>query len=834
MLTDPPKKRGRTASPMQVDRTPTIFQTPGAPSKQRFHDDKVQKRQTRTIEPFRSADFTSIAPSDVVDALLELRAAVNEYLNDTSETWDATSLESRGSTIQASKDLIHSRGYDPLLASYYYSGVEEQFHKQVIGDFPDESGTVAELPQFLMDLRQAARNGVEDASFIHWCARHIPRIFDTLTQRIHHYNSGVDLFLNGDRRVRIQLRKILHGYIRRTLDSLYLSEELTDCTWKDVLGRFLDWTFLLSHKESMEDDIEDPGMLDAETQLSRLAQFASSARCIGQHDDLNEQLMDVTKKYIKKRINECRGVFDEPQLETCLAWMEEKIIHQWLARFFDASHEDQTTLPSWQTRLRVLTLAEFCSMRTSELFDVIRDVAAEEVPAEIVMQDLKASLSTSLQRDHLVKTLRASLENRVLHAGVRTGDIVNIMIATEQCLRILDPTSNLLLKTIKPVQEYLRRRDDTIKEVMSKILDPEGELADVMRNGVPVTEESGDYDTWEPEPIDAVGSQQERAADIITRLISIFDTKEVFVREYHKVLAAALLKKPDYETDEKIMEIELLKTRFGETSFHQCEIMLKDMADSRRIDSQIHSHGSAATPLVEVVPFHTTILSYLYWPELHSTPYRLPTPFEKAKGEYARAFKEQKPNRVLDWKTDAGVVEIEIELEDRVLEFQCTELQASVIYHFSGGPTRLSQLVDLLQSTESPVTLLPKIKDSIHFWMSNGVLKEVDQDCWDVVEREDELATQNNGRMTSAPLPTVDPAAQREREALEFRNTYQPLILSIVRSMGPQTFRQLVEVLASRHHYHESKEEDLRDVLGHLVGNRILEIGLGGLYKIRG
>lgn len=37
------------------------------------------------------------------------------------------------------------------------------------------------------------------------------------------------------------------------------------------------------------------------------------------------------------------------------------------------------------------------------------------------------------------------------------------------------------------------------------------------------------------------------------------------------------------------MELELLKTRFGEGSFNQCEIMLLDMANSRRLDAYIHS-----------------------------------------------------------------------------------------------------------------------------------------------------------------------------------------------------------------------------------------------------
>ena len=38
--------------------------------------------------------------------------------------------------------------------------------------------------------------------------------------------------------------------------------------------------------------------------------------------------------------------------------------------------------------------------------------------------------------------------------------------------------------------------------------------------------------------------------------------------------------------------LELLKLRFGESHLHFCEIMLKDVADSRRINSHIQASAS--------------------------------------------------------------------------------------------------------------------------------------------------------------------------------------------------------------------------------------------------
>ena len=45
--------------------------------------------------------------------------------------------------------------------------------------------------------------------------------------------------------------------------------------------------------------------------------------------------------------------------------------------------------------------------------------------------------------------------------------------------------------------------------------------------------------------------------------------------------------------------LELLKLRFGESHLHFCEIMLKDIADSRRINAHIQSSNSKE-PLLEV------------------------------------------------------------------------------------------------------------------------------------------------------------------------------------------------------------------------------------------
>ena len=79
-----------------------------------------------------------------------------------------------------------------------------------------------------------------------------------------------------------------------------------------------------------------------------------------------------------------------------------------------------------------------------------------------------------------------------------------------------------------------------------------------------------------------------KASDIINTLVSIFETREVIIKELQVLLASRLLAVKDYDAVKEIRTIELLKLRFGEAALGVCDVMLKDMADSKRIDGHVH------------------------------------------------------------------------------------------------------------------------------------------------------------------------------------------------------------------------------------------------------
>ena len=70
-------------------------------------------------------------------------------------------------------------------------------------------------------------------------------------------------------------------------------------------------------------------------------------------------------------------------------------------------------------------------------------------------------------------------------------------------------------------------------------------------------------------------------------LVNIYGSKELFVNEYRTLLADRLLAHFHSATEREIRNLELLKVRFGEQQLHYCEVMLKDVEDSRRINAHI-------------------------------------------------------------------------------------------------------------------------------------------------------------------------------------------------------------------------------------------------------
>lgn len=99
------------------------------------------------------------------------------------------------------------------------------------------------------------------------------------------------------------------------------------------------------------------------------------------------------------------------------------------------------------------------------------------------------------------------------------------------------------------------------------------------------------------------------AIDPTAILISMCGSAAGFVKAYQAKLSKELFMVKDYDTDEEMAKLELLKQRFPANTMMSCDIMLKDLAESKRIDRQIHDDNVGVQDT-----FHGMVLSRHYWP----------------------------------------------------------------------------------------------------------------------------------------------------------------------------------------------------------------------------
>uniref|UniRef100_A0A8C7V850 Anaphase-promoting complex subunit 2 n=1 Tax=Oncorhynchus mykiss TaxID=8022 RepID=A0A8C7V850_ONCMY len=438
----------------------------------------------------------------------------------------------------------------------------------------------------------------------------------------------------------------------------------------------------------------------------------------------SEAVTSILHKLIEQRMEQhCRGEYESSFLFSFQEWLE--LVLGWLSRVF-ASEEANAVLQRWRCHMHQFFCRIYVNMRIEELFSIIRDFP-ESKPA---IEDLKFCLERTNQRQQLLTSLKTAFETRLLHPGVHTSDIITVYISAIKALRELDPSMVILQVACQPIRKYLRTREDTVRQIVASLTgDAEGcsDLANELSCADPVTletqdseDEGSDPEEWTPDPKDATGSKR-RSSDIISLLVSIYGSKEIFIDEYRTVLADRLLHQFNYNTAREIRNVELLKLRFGESHMHYCEVMLKDVADSRRINTNIREEESRLGE-EEQPPMALTamILSSEFWPTLKEEKMELPLLASQAMEAYTHRYEKLKAMRTLSWKPHLGSVTLDVELEDRTLtNLTVSPIHAAIILHFQDKSSwTLEELSGVLGVPQEVA------RRKLALWQQQGVLKE--------------------------------------------------------------------------------------------------------------
>lgn len=319
-------------------------------------------------------------------------------------------------------------------------------------------------------------------------------------------------------------------------------------------------------------------------------------------------LTNLIQDQISKHIHEkCRGNFDTPHLKVLELWLD-TIVVEWLTRIYNngSSKLDPgnakmcDSISCFKMKLKYYLFEKYANTIIDQFFNII----IEFPDSQPAIDDLKLCMEKLDLRGHLVETLKNSIETRLLHPGVDTSDIITGYVATIKTMRHLEKSGILLQTVTEPVKEYLRKgRQDTVRCVITSLIEesPSDLSEELARSEAIKAEETernqdemNNWESWSPDPIDAdpdKHSPQNRKSDIISMIVDIYGSKELFVNEYRNLLAERLLTQLDFTPEKEIRNLELLKMRFGENLLHSCEVMLKDISDSKRINA--HIQGAA-------------------------------------------------------------------------------------------------------------------------------------------------------------------------------------------------------------------------------------------------
>lgn len=237
------------------------------------------------------------------------------------------------------------------------------------------------------------------------------------------------------------------------------------------------------------------------------------------------------------------------------------------------------------------------------------------------------------------------------------------------------------------------------------------------------------------------GSNQ--GLDILALLVSIYGSTDLFIVEYRSLLANKLLANLAYITDKEMANLELLKIRFGDEYLHSCEVMLKDLEDSKRVNNSIlKKHSERNIPM----PVDYCIISENYWPNITSNDvsFRFHPKIQVQLSQYLDEYAVLKKPRKLHPIPNAGSVELDLDFSDgSTRQFIVSPFQANLISYFDQGEEEvlskrsLHELIELLEAEEEDVL------SGLAFWKNKRVI------------REEELSAEDEERKESSHLITT-------------------------------------------------------------------------------
>lgn len=388
----------------------------------------------------------------------------------------------------------------------------------------------------------------------------------------------------------------------------------------------------------------------------------------------------------------------------------------------------------------------FLKYRALQLFNLIRDY-----PDSLSsLGELKEVLSFTWQTEYVISQIKKQLEDRLLIPGAHTEDVLQMYLRTYKVVRYLFSSSPLevFLRIAKPIIDHLQKRPDSVKCIVSTLLETE--------------EEKG-----------------QREDNTMSLLIGVYGGKESFLSEYRDMLASRLVSIGSFEIDREMASLDLMRSKFtsdesaenlSTEALTHCSVMIKDMVESRKLNAKIQAELVGDKKLKHSKIFSMIVKSGHFWPSTllcsssddlsyssssmseQQFPF-LPPAIQQVMREYEAMYTRMKPTQKLEWKSTEGLVTLSIKTasNNKEMEFRLSPIfvqvlalfqptiglpksapdsvQPTAIFHNS--PTCLS--MDAIASSV-PWVSADRVRSVVQFWVSKGVLREVQINNYTIID----------------------------------------------------------------------------------------------------
>jgi anaphase-promoting complex subunit 2 len=477
---------------------------------------------------------------------------------------------------------------------------------------------------------------------------------------------------------------------------------------------------------------------------------------------------------------------------------------------------------------------KFVSLKIENFFEII----SKFPDSKPTLIDIKICIS-SFDKNIFVSRIKDQLQKRLLYPGVSTRIIIEIFIRIIKIMRIIDSSSNYMLELLsQPIKEYLLNRKDTIQWIITAIISEEDvNMIEDMSKAYVKNIQSKDYDylssddepeNWEPINLKGIKYNDKYISndfkntkiDIVSILVNVFGSPEKFMEQYKRMLIERKITDNNFELEQEIKNLELLKLKFGENLLTNCEIIIQHIKESKKINNKLFKDPN----------FTCLIINSNYWPFIKSNHFDLSyldepndknindknnnniintseekIPYDKFLDNfnnklkhYQKLYSDSKFSRNIDFYTNLGYCHITLSFKNGNFDFVVSPLSYLIIQFFDEDNKKNFKNFNIDYITNKLHSELLLVKQSLDFWISKGVLKKIKK------ENNDDNSDNNYYYEPNDILNVGD-----EHEIIIEEKIYnfeypkdisnslliENSIMSIIRNGGPKNFEQLYKNL---------------------------------------